>query len=478
MNAEELLEKYGASVDRLYDTVASADVYDRQFGAELTEWELKLHEGFRERISANKNRIRGFVKYTRTASLILLTPSPWMLEGEFVYFGEGVPIPSDGSFVEISGPNVLVPQRLERGQSVVRALLAEEVVTQTHDITSIVTNPPKLRDLSRMLFENVGMAEASKRVFAQLYVSSPPSMETVGGLTAGIQAIASKPQVNRLFRFMNRILPPSMRTPKASKNVRGIIVKTPKQWRMEAGTIGKSEMQSLCLNRRDPSGYREVSLAALTENTTAALPDVPIALASEDFWIENSNPTELRLPILKATITYQLLTPEISKRSLDSAQSYVLERIEGLRSSFGLAENSLARGNILDADVLGRPLSVIRLAHASARAYWKPKVTAKELKSAWDRVLEPALREFIEIAELKESSGKQWGEDTKLERYNTKVVKALQKLDSGKRGSTGPTLDEIAQEAGVDRHKVALALNKMKEEGLIYEPKIDHFRLV
>ncbi len=478
MNAEELLEKYGASVDRLYDTVASADVYDRQFGAELTQWELKLHAGFRERISANKNRIRGFVKYTRSDSLILLTPSPWMLEGEFVYFRDGMPIPSDGAFVEISGPNALVPQRLERGQSSVRAVLAEEVVSQNHDITSLVANPPRLKDLSRMLFENVGMAEASKRVFAQLYVSSPPSMETIGGLTAGIQAIASKPQVKRLFKFMNGILPPSMRTPRISKNVRGINVKTPKLWRMEAGEFGKSKMQSLCLDRRDPSGYREVSLAALTEDSTAALPDVPIALASEDFWIENGNPTELRLPILKASITYQLLTPEISKRSLDSAQIHVLERIEVLRSSFGLVDNSLARGNILDADVLGRPLSVIRLARASARAYWKPKVTAKELKSAWDRVLEPALKEFIEIAELKDSAGKQWGEDTKLDRYNTKVVRALQKLDSGKKGSVGPTLDEISQEAGVDRHKVAMALNKMKNDGLAYEPKIGHFRLV
>jgi len=478
MDAEELLEKYGASVDRLYDTVASADVFERQFGSELTAWELKLHGQFRERISANRNRIRGFVKYTRDSSLILLTPSPWMLEGEFVYFGEGIPIPPDGSFAEISGTNALIPRRLEKGQPFVRAMLVEEVDTQPHDITSLVSNPPKLRDLSRMLFENVGMAEASKRVFAQLYVSSPPAMETIGGLTAGIQAIASKAQVKRLFRFMKGILPPSMRTPISTMNVRGIRVDTPKLWRMEAGALGKSKMQTLCLNRRDPSGYREVSLAALTEDTTAALPDVPIALASEDFWIESGDPSELRLPILKAAITYQLLTPKISQRSIDSVQSHVLERIEVVRSSFGLAENSLARGNILDADIMGRPLSVIRLARAAARASWKPKVTAKELKKTWDRVLEPALKEFIEIAELKEVSGKQWGEETRLDRYNTKVVRALQKLDSGKKGTAGPTLDDIAQESGIDRHKVALALNKMKNDGLAYEPKVGHFRLV
>ncbi len=103
MDADELLQKYGSSMDRLYDTVASVDVFERQFGSELTSWERHLHRQFREKISSTRNRYRGFVKYTRDKSLVLVTPSPWLLEGEFVYFGEGVPIPADGSFIEVSG---------------------------------------------------------------------------------------------------------------------------------------------------------------------------------------------------------------------------------------------------------------------------------------------------------------------------------------------------------------------------------------
>lgn len=475
MDAEELLEKYGSSIDRLYDTVASADVFDRQFGSELTSWELKLHRQFQEHVTATRKLVRGFVKYTRDSSILLVTPSPWLLEGEFVYLPEGTKAPAENAYAEISGTNAVIPRLLERKQSTVRALIAEEISVQSHDITSFVSNPPKLRDLSRMLFENVGMANASKRVFTQLYVSSPPRMESIGGLTSGILAIAAKRKVNRLLRFMKGILPPSMKSPKSVSTVRDVHVDTPRLWRMETGSVGRTKMKSLCIDRHDPFGYREVSLAALTESTTAALPDVPIALANEDFWVESSNPKELRLPILKASITYQLLSPQVSQRSIDSAQSYIQERIELLRSSFGLSESALARGMILDADVQGRPLSAVRLALATARAYWKEKITAKDLKQSWDRVLEPALKEFIEIAEYKENFAREIGEGARLENYNTKIVRALKKLDSGHPGST---LEEISSESGVKKHEIALALEKMKNDGLVYEPKIGHYRLV
>ena len=111
-------------------------------------------------------------------------------------------------------------------------------------------------------------------------------------------------------------------------------------------------MQQICIERRDPAGFREVSLGTLTETETAFLPDVPLALASEDFWVEPRNPSHLRLPILKSAITYQMLTPTITKRSIDSGTEHVLGRLETLRESFGLDEKALARGNVLDADAL------------------------------------------------------------------------------------------------------------------------------
>jgi hypothetical protein len=232
------------------------------------------------------------------------------------------------------------------------------------------------------------------------------------------------------------------------------------------------------VERRDPAGFREVSLGTLTQTETAFLPDVPLALASEDFWVETSNPSHLRLPILKSAITYQMLTPAIAKRSIDSGTEHVLGRLETLRESFGLDEKALARGNVLDADALGRPLSTLRIARSSARAYWKEKVTAKDLKHAWNRVLEPALREFMELTELKEGAEKDWGKGSRIDKFNTKVLKAVRRLDTGKRGSLGPTLIEIADEAGVERHVAAETLARMKDSGVLYEPRPGHYRLV
>ena len=479
MDSDELLKKYSSRFDRLYDTVASVDVFERQFGAELTSWELQLQRQFQDRRSGRNHHYMGFVHYTRDPSVILLSPSPWMIDGVFIHFQEERKIPPDGSYIEVTGTSVVIPRVLERSQQLVRAINAIDVQIISHDLTEQITAPPKLKDLTSMLFENVGMANASKRVFGQLYVSSPPTLEMIGGLTAGIQAIASEAKVKRLFRFMRGILPPSMRSSRATrKNIQGVIVDTPRLWRMESGSVSKSKMESLCVKRIDPAGYREVSLAALTESSTATMPDIPIALATEDFWIESGDPTRYRLPIIKAAITYQLISPEISKRSVEAGISYIEERLEILRNSFGLEEKSLARGRILDADVMGKPLSAVKLARASARASWQNKISVKDIKKAWDKVLEPALKEYIEIAEIKEGAQSQWDAETRLDSYNTKVLRALQKLDSGKKGSPGPTLDEIAQEAGVEKHEVAQTLHQMKDDGIAYEPRLGHYRLV
>ncbi|MHA2026146.1 MAG: hypothetical protein ACW98U_09615 [Candidatus Thorarchaeota archaeon] len=476
---EDLFERLGSKHDRLADAVSVSDLYSRQFGTELTQWESRLLQDFSERVTRQLYRYQGFVHHTRDKSMVLLTPSQWMLEGEFILFRDDQEIPADGAFIQVVGKRVAVPQPLRSSQTTTRALTAESFEVLPTDFLKEIRPPSTLKDISSLLFEHVGMAEASKRVFARLFVSSPPYEESVGGLTTGIQAIASQTKVRRLLSFIRNVLPPAMRgRPSAYRNIRDIRVKAPKLLRFDIGSYSKKRIEQLCVNRRDPSGFREVSLGALTETQTASLPDVPIALASEDFWVETGNPAELRLPILKSAITFQLLTPEVSKRSIDSGTEHVLSRLETLQESFGLGEGSMARGNLLDADSLGRPLSTLRLARSTARAYWKTKITAKDVKTAWNRILEPALKEFIELTELKEGVEKDWGKGSRFDRFNTKVLKAIRALDSGKKGSLGPTLDEIAQEAGVERHIAAETLNRMKDSGVLYEPRPGHYRLV
>jgi len=476
---EDLYERLGSSQDRLADTVSASDLYSRQFGTELAQWEWKFLQEFSERVTRRLYRYRGFIHHTRDKSLVLLTPSPWLLEGEFIFFREDQELPPDGAYVEVTGNRIAAPQPLHSSQTTTRAITAESCESLPIDFLTDIQRPADLKDISNLLFEHVGMAEASKRVFARLFVSSPPYEESIGGLTTGIQAMASQTQVKRLLSFIRNVLPPAMRgRPSVYRNVRGIRVKAPRLLRFDIGSYSKKRLEQICMKREDPSGFREVSLGTLTEPQTASLPDVPIALASDDFWVETGNPTELRLPILKSAITFQLLTPKVSKRSIDAGTEHVLSRLEVLQESFGLEEGSLARGNLLDADSLGRPLSTLRLARSTARASWNDKITAKDLKNAWNRILEPALKEFIELTELKDGVEKDWGRGSRFDRFNTKVLKAIRKLDTGKRGSLGPTLDEIAQEAGVERHIAAETLTRMKDSGVLFEPRPDHYRLV
>jgi hypothetical protein len=479
MDPEDLLVEHGSEFDRLADAASSTDVFSRQFGTELTKWESSFMRKFSQRILGKKFLYRGFVKHTRNTSVVLLTPSPWLMEGEFIVFGRNQKLPEDGTYVEITGKRVAVPSILQESKVVQRSISADSCEELPMNFTAEITPPMKLRELSNLLFEHVGMAEASKRVFARLFVSSPPYLEAVGGLTTGIQAIASQSQVRRFLTFVRRVLPPSMRKQTRSLlNIRGIKVSTPRFFRIDVGTLPTKRLENICIDRKDPAGFREVSIGTLTETDNAVLPDIPLALASEDFWVETGNPTELQLPILKSAITYQLMTPTTSARSVESSTKHVLARLETLQESFGLEEHSLARGQILDADALGRPLSVLKLARSTARAYWKDKVTAKEMKSAWDKILEPALKEFMELSDLKKVSEEDWGKNARFDKFNTKVLKAIRKLNSGKSGSLGPTLDEITQEAGVEKHVAAETLSRMKDSGVLYEPRPGNYRLV
>ena len=280
MDSEDLLAEHGSEFDRLADAASSTDVFSRQFGTELTKWESTFMRQFSERLSGQKFRYRGFVKHTRNTSVILLTPSPWLMEGEFVVIGREQKLPEDGAYVEITGKRVAIPSILQKTQVVQRALTAEVVEVLPMDFTSEITPPMKLRELSNLLFERVGMSEASKRVFARLFVSSPPYQESVGGLTTGIQAIASETQVKRFLSFIRRVLPPSMRrqTP-VLHNVRGIKVKTPRLFRIDTGAIPRKRLETICVDRKDPGGFREVSIGTLTETDSAVLPDIPLALA-------------------------------------------------------------------------------------------------------------------------------------------------------------------------------------------------------
>ena len=281
------------------------------------------------------------------------------------------------------------------------------------------------------------------------------------------------------IRDSRRILPSSLRRRQTGyRDVRGVRVRTPKIWRLDAGSLSSSQIRALCVTRQDPAGFREVSVGALTNDRTSTAPDIPMALTSEDFWVETRNAIDLRLPIVKSVITFQLLTPTVSRRSVEAATSHILTRIEGLRESFGLDKSALGRGQILDADALGRPLSTVRLARSIARSRWRRRVTARELRHAWDRVLEPALKEFIDVYLLRQEAKREWGTEEVYRQVDTRVLRALKSLDPESAGSLGPTVEEIAYEAGLDATVVAQELEKMKNTGLVYEPRPGHYRLV
>ncbi|MHA2069928.1 MAG: hypothetical protein ACXABY_36655, partial [Candidatus Thorarchaeota archaeon] len=62
MSTEDIYALLDKSEDRLSDVAAASDVFTRQFGSELTNWELTLQQQFKERISGARFRYHGFVR--------------------------------------------------------------------------------------------------------------------------------------------------------------------------------------------------------------------------------------------------------------------------------------------------------------------------------------------------------------------------------------------------------------------------------
>ncbi|TFF91843.1 hypothetical protein EU546_08130, partial [Candidatus Thorarchaeota archaeon] len=126
MAFDELIGKHGTSRDRLGDVVSPSDVFTRQYGSEFTEWERQLHHQFRAREGGNTYVHRGFVHYTRYEDLLLLTPSPWLAEGVFVYLSPEQEPPDEGAYVEVRGKSIALPRFLQRRDETVQAFTAED----------------------------------------------------------------------------------------------------------------------------------------------------------------------------------------------------------------------------------------------------------------------------------------------------------------------------------------------------------------
>ncbi|MFX1415407.1 MAG: hypothetical protein ACFFC0_01295, partial [Promethearchaeota archaeon] len=84
MDQEDIFAHLESRTDPLGDVAAASDVFTRQFGSELAGWELKFLRQFKEPTSGKRHVYRGFSRHTRDTSLVLLAPSPWLLEGVFV----------------------------------------------------------------------------------------------------------------------------------------------------------------------------------------------------------------------------------------------------------------------------------------------------------------------------------------------------------------------------------------------------------
>jgi len=465
--------------DRLIDVTGDSPLFERTF-PELACWEREVFKDFNARKPDGTMCVRGFVQYTELPNVIAVLVSPFLSAGRLALIPEGMEPPPEGSFIYCEGKLTSLTGRISRELSVAfdSVLRLESWRFEKSPLSNVKPEMDR-KELGNLVFQEWSLREDFRELLLSLVVSSPPHRSFVGGFTAGIETEVGKMLPKYMVRYLREILPEefTMRDFPPIK-LEGVDVYVKRPWRLECGSLRRDKvLLEICAKRKDPFDHREVSVSSLADPSVMGYPDAPIALVDAEF--SGKFPREYRSLIAKNVLTYLYICPEFSAHDEEESIRYIEKRLNDIRESFELDWRHCARHRVLDANFDGKPLSAIRIALSICRGLGKRKITYEDVKKSWDYVLEPALKEYIEMFLHRYIWEKEGFDTTRLpSRYNVKVLRAVVKLYKNCSCSDGcPTIDEIAEASGIrDLTKLKLYLEELRNGGFILEPKTGHFK--
>ena len=306
-------------------------------------------------------------------------------------------------------------------------------------LRSFVEDPPPMRfsEFVERLLD--GIETSTPRELAALtIVSSPrPSSRTCGGLWQ----VALGRDRSKLFKALSS----------ASTPIPGI-------WRFSR----RSEPPS-----RERVRYVEVSLDIEAERDDAVARldhDYPVIVAEAS---RSDRGVDLDL------VDYTLYTKGFRPRVSDPTKTMriLVECSEWIRTwveRAGIPQHLLAT-TLLNPDYLGKPMSILRLAQALARAKWvsDPLQLIDEARNLIRRAIEEALTVL----------GEKPHRVARLRDLEIAVLRAVERLDRGE----GARLEDIIEELrvrGIGARVVEQVLEALRRKGFVYCPKPGVYRVV
>jgi hypothetical protein len=463
-------------------------LWQRESGALWLPFE---HERIKEYSSIKINEqvtVSGYVKWVDTAVFVLI-PTPFSSQTYLSCINYSQSCPAENEYITVSGLAKLsnyrpVTPRARR----FNGDLIIEVYNWANDKSAMEL--PQLnfdyKNFRQGLTSRIEGLEPQIRDFiAFSAVSSPAFLESLGGLNITLYDSTQSNLPAKVVRELKAILPQDMGAMQRIETPYGRF-----QLRYKYAFVSGDADKPLTARAADLLSHKtskllppdtELSMSLFSKNSQPAsiedppcsLSDVPTVLP-EDTCVNRSRPVIDQFDALKFMMVNHLKTPVIN--DLQASQVQIVDGLEKLVDSYGLDPAHLSKYGFLNASYTAKPQSVLRETLAYARAndihVAGPDLTGKVFKDFFEWNFKYVYEIWEDLLATKITSQKN------LASLNIKyrdIIRVIRKYHSSR--EPGAKKIYILKEAKTPPHETEQLLRECLNEGIIYEPMFEVYRL-
>ncbi len=454
---------------------------ERQFGSEFNQWELNLLKDFNYAKNSRKPCISGCTVYDRSLGVgrFLLIPAAHLPQDYAICeCPPDIPVPANLSYVTITGTKKIFFDYWEI--FVEKIAFSELKVPIKPEIT--------FSEFQDNLFAKWGgILSPVRELLAFEFVSTPPLLNQVGGLSVTLYDGTQRKEANKLLRYLKGIMPldialgksGSLAIPELAANQ----PLSPFSWRFRCFDADKPLNQQLSsfLDKRRSKRFSEVSVGLGSKrNQPKSIYDPPLTRVDQPTLLPDSTEmlkinNDTPLEAIKYLITMKMLFPTVGKTQtdLETTLERASQKLIKTAERFDIPQ-AVRRHGLFDSNFYGKPQSIVRLALASARS--QQRLTADNdyishvfesyylkntemIMESWDELMTP---KGVEIISLNE--------------FDRQVLKFI----TGKENKDfGVSFSQLC-ERFPDEYEVRASVDRLSKDnvGKIYEARHDIFRSV
>ncbi|MGD6932968.1 MAG: hypothetical protein ACQCN5_02060 [Candidatus Bathyarchaeia archaeon] len=463
-------------------------LWQRETGALWLPFE---HERIKEFSNVKPNEqvtLSGYVKWVNSA-VFALVPTPFSNQTFLSCINYSQSCPAENEYITVTGLAKLANYRpLTAHSRRFNGDLVIEVYNWANDkpAMELPQLPFDYKNFRQGLTSRIEGLEPQIRDFiAFSAISSPAFLESVGGLNMTIYDSTKSNLPQKVVRELKAVIPQDMgsvervETPYGRFQLRYkyAFVSEDADKPLSPQTAALLSHKSSKLLSPDAelsmSLYSKNSQPTSIEDPPCSLSDIPTVLP-EDTSVNRLRPVIDQFDALKFMMVNHMKIPIIN--DLGNSQEQIVDGLEKLVDSYGLDPTHLSKYGFLNASYNAKPQSVLRQSLAYARAndiqVAGPDITSKVFREFFEWNFKYVYEIWEDLLATKITSQK------RLASLNIKyrdIIRIIRKYHSSR--EPGAKKVYILKEAKTPPHETEKLLKECLNEGIIYEPLFEVYRL-